>query len=256
MDSTVVVAAGPAFTVRVAALDRIVNHEALKPRQQGVTCGMSGRVFISHSAKEPAASDALTELSAKLRQAGLDVLLDRGAPPARHGVATRDPHVDGALPRRRRPFLAERPGLGLGQEGGDDHVVGARRSTLTSYLSPSSCHQPPARTSRGPDTARWMSRRSSSASATALADIVDPLHAVIGTNVQTPMEGWVSRLAYVLRNVESRGAGALDRAANAAGLDSNGGPALSKSERLARRLIHAGPSCDQPGRRAARRGRA
>ena len=33
MDSTVVVAAGPAFAGRVAALDRMVNHEALKPRQ-------------------------------------------------------------------------------------------------------------------------------------------------------------------------------------------------------------------------------
>ena len=68
------------------------------------------------------------------------------------------------------------------------------------------------------------------------------LYAVIGTNVQTPMEGWVSRLAYVLRNVESRGAGALDRAANAAGLDLEWDPSLSKSERLARRLIHAGPT--------------
>ncbi len=199
-----------------------------------------GRVFISHSAKEPAASAALDDLSNRLKQAHHTVLLDRER--LKPNMAWRQEiHTWMALCHATVVlFSPSALDVRLGQEGSDHNLVASvagpgvhlhpgpiplvRRANLEEHgfgplaLGEIEFGQPGA-----------------------MSEIADRLSALIGTIPETPMDGWIAKLSLVLVEVEKRNPEVLRRAAAAAGVDLEWDPALSASDRLARRLIHAEP---------------
>ncbi len=199
-----------------------------------------GRVFISHSAKEDAASAALDELSTRLKDAGHTVLLDRE-------------HLKVNMPWRQEIHtwmaLCHATVVLFSPSALTSDWV-KKEATITSWrrsLDPAFVFIPvlipPVRRADleangfGPLALGEIQFGPPS----AIDEIVDRLSELINVVPETPMEGWITKLSLVLAEVERRSPEVLRAAAAAAGVDLPWDPALSDSDRLARRLLHAGP---------------
>ena len=199
-----------------------------------------GRVFISHSAKEPAASAALDDLSNRLKQAHHTVLLDRER--LKPNMAWRQEiHTWMAL-CHATVVLFSPSALTSDWVKKEATITSWRRSLDPAFIFIPVLIPPVRRANLeehgfGPLALGEIEFGQPG----AMSEIADRLSALIGTIPETPMDGWIAKLSLVLVEVEKRNPEVLRRAAAAAGVDLEWDPALSASDRLARRLIHAEP---------------
>ena len=197
-----------------------------------------GRVFISHSAKEPAASAALDELSTRLKAAGHTVLLDRDR---------LQPNMEWRQEIHTWMALCHATVVLFSPSALTSDWV-KKEATITSWrrsLDPAFIFipvlVPPVQRAHletgdfGPLKLNEIQFGRSD----DIGGIVDRITELIGPTATTPMDGWITRLRSVLEQVRTKDAATFEKAAAAAGVDVPWDSALPPSDKLARRLIDA-----------------
>jgi len=198
-----------------------------------------GRIFVSHSAKDPAERRVLDALVMALEDAGLQVLVDykRLEP----GMVWRSEiHTWMALCHAAVVLFS--PNALLSQWVVNEALVLRWRLALDPDFRLIPVIVPPATRKEVTDDPRLTPAAFGElefVGDATIAKVVKQLADLKATDPPTPMEAWVTRLSLPLRKVEVLNARILDQAAAAAGTDLPWVPNLTTSDLLARRLLHA-----------------
>jgi hypothetical protein len=192
------------------------------------------RVFISHSAKEPSAVQALDALDQQLRDAGFTVFLDRHIYPGeswRAEIHTWMGLCHGAV------ILFSTSAFESNWVKKEATVLSWRNALDTPFqLVP--LFVPPASRDALAEGKFGPLALTELEDTTSVDAAVERLQTLQQGRLSAPMDTWVRTLEYVFTQVEQVDPRVIEDAAATVGVDFEWDPALSMGQRLARRMFH------------------
>jgi hypothetical protein len=200
---------------------------------------MQAQVFISHSAKEQGASEALTSLSTSLEAKGFRVLLDRER--LKPNVEwRREIHTWMAL-CHAAVVLFSPSALQSSWVLKEASILSWRRSLDERFVLIPMLVPPVTRAQLDADPfgPLAINEIEFAGGTRPVQEALDRLDVLQVSDLETPMESWVRVLTRTLLGVERDSPQTLDEAAAEVGEDLPWVPGLSKSALLARRLLHS-----------------
>ncbi len=202
-----------------------------------------GRIFVSHSAKEPDEQQALDALVASLEDAEFTVLVDRLPGRLQPGIEWRREIHTWMASCHAAVVLLSKNALQSDWVLKEATVVAWRRSLDKDFVLIPILLDPVRRADLEGGPFRPLALNELQfGKPGAMEEVASRLETVRQADLRLPSDAWIKRLALDLSQIEvlgdQTGAKVIDDAAVAAHVDLEWIPTVTRSERLARRLIY------------------